>query len=113
MKRAFVAISVFFVSAVLVACANTPARNPVPPELTSQVGIEGVPEARFWADEWPRFSLDRFETHSEEDFQKHYSGIFRKPHSYLAISGGGARGAFGAASLRVGLIVGPGRSLSW
>jgi len=99
MKRAFVTIIVFLVSAVLVACASTPARNPVPPELTSQVGIEGVPEARFWADEWPRFSLERFETYSEEDFQKHFSGIFGKPHSYLAISGGGARGAFGAGLL--------------
>jgi len=37
----------------LVACASTPARNPVPPQLTSQVGIEWIPEARFWGDEWP------------------------------------------------------------
>ncbi len=96
MNRAFATIIVILVSAVIVACASTPARNPVPPELTSQVGIEGVPEARFWADEWPRFSLERFETYSEEDFQKQFSGIFGKPHSYLAISGGGARGAFGA-----------------
>ena len=45
MKRAFLTIIVFLVSAVLVACASTPARNPVPAELTSQVGIEGIPEA--------------------------------------------------------------------
>ena len=46
----------------VVACAGTPARNPVPPELTSKVGIEGIPEARFWGGEWPKFSLERFET---------------------------------------------------
>jgi predicted patatin/cPLA2 family phospholipase len=96
MYRAFVTIIVFLVSAVLVACASTPARNPVPPELTSKAGIKGVPEARFWADEWPRFSIERFEGYSEEDFHKQFSGIFGKPHSYLAISGGGANGAFGA-----------------
>ena len=77
MKRAFLTIIVFLVSVVIVACASTPARNPVPAELTSQVGIEGVPEARFWADEWPRFSIERFETYSGEDFHKHFSGIFQ------------------------------------
>ncbi|MCD6293194.1 MAG: patatin-like phospholipase family protein [Deltaproteobacteria bacterium] len=68
----------------------------MPAELTSRVGIEGIPEARFWGDEWPQFSLQRFATFSENDFQKHFSGVYNKPHSYLAISGGGANGAFGA-----------------
>ncbi|MEN8758998.1 MAG: hypothetical protein ABF303_11115, partial [Desulfobacterales bacterium] len=63
MKRSFLMIIVFLVSAVLVACASTPARNPVPAELTSQVGIEGIPDARFWGDEWPKFSMERFETY--------------------------------------------------
>ena len=48
----------------LVACASAPARNPVPPELTSKVGIEGIPEARFWGDEWPKFrNLDLQQLH--------------------------------------------------
>ncbi len=80
----------------VVACAGTPARNLVPPELTSQVGVEGIPEARFWGDEWPKFSLERFETFTDADFRKHFAGVYAKPHSYLAISGGGANGAFGA-----------------
>jgi predicted patatin/cPLA2 family phospholipase len=80
----------------VVACASTPARNPVPPELTSKVGIEGIPEARFWGDEWPKFSLERFETYTDADFQEHFSAVYEKTHSYLAISGGGANGAFGA-----------------
>ena len=81
----------------VVGCAGAPTRvNPVPAELTSQVGIEGIPEARFWGDEWPRFSLQRFATFSENDFQKFFSGVYNKPHSYLAISGGGPNGAFGA-----------------
>jgi len=101
MNRAFVTIIVFLVSAVLVACASTPARNPVPAELTSQVGIEGIPDARFWGDEWPKFSMERFETYTDADFRKHFKGIYGKPHNYLAISGGGPNGAFGA-----GLFVG-------
>ena len=101
MKRAYLTIIVFLVSAVLVACASTPARNPVPAELTSQVGIEGIPDARFWGDEWPKFSMERFETYTDADFRKHFKGIYGKPHNYLAISGGGPNGAFGA-----GLFVG-------
>jgi predicted acylesterase/phospholipase RssA len=77
-------------------CAGTPKRNPVPAELTSQVGLEGIPEARFWGDEWPKFSMERFETYTDADFRKHFSGIYGKTHTYLAISGGGANGAFGA-----------------
>ena len=84
----------------VVGCAGAPARkNPVPEELTSQVGIEGIPEARFWADEWPKFSLERFETYTDADFRKRFPGIYEKTHSYLAISGGGANGAFGAGLL--------------
>jgi predicted acylesterase/phospholipase RssA len=101
MKRALFTIIVFMVSAVLVACASAPARNPVPAELTSQVGIEGIPDARFWGDEWPKFSMERFETYTDADFRKHFKGIYGKPHNYLAISGGGPNGAFGA-----GLFVG-------
>ena len=83
-----------------IGCAGAPARTPVPPELTSKVGIEGIPDARFWGDEWPRFSAERFETFTEEDFRKNYECIFGKPHNYLAISGGGANGAFGAGLLK-------------
>lgn len=81
---------------ILAGCASVPERNPVPPELTTQVGIPGIPEARFWGDEWPKFSEERFAEYTDADFQRYYSGIYGKPHNYLAISGGGANGAFGA-----------------
>ena len=83
----------------LFGCAGTPTRNWVPPELISQVGIEGIPDARFWGDDWPKFSMERFETYTDVDFRKYYDGIYEKPHYYLAISGGGANGAFGAGLL--------------
>ena len=44
----------------------------MPPELTLEVGIEGIPEARFWGDEWPTFSQEIFETYTDVDFRKHF-----------------------------------------
>lgn len=82
-----------------VSCSSVPVRTPVPSELAAQVGIEGIPNARFWADEWPSFSMERFETFTDSDFKKYFQGIYGKPQSYLAISGGGANGAFGAGLL--------------
>ena len=66
-------------------CAGSPARKLVPPELISQVGIEGIPDARFWGDEWPKFSMERFDTYTDADFRKHHYGIYETTHSYLAI----------------------------
>ncbi len=71
----------------------------MPTELTSRVEIAGIPEARFWGDEWPKFSLDRLNTYTESDFREHFSGTYQKAHNYLAISGGGEHGAFGAGLL--------------
>ena len=85
----------------LAACASTPERQPLPREYTTKAGIPGVPEARFWGDEWPTFSTERFATFTETDFRREFPSSYDQPHNYLAISGGGANGAFGA-----GLLVG-------
>ena len=90
-----------FLLLVLTGCAGAPERQPLPPEYTLKASIPGIPEARFWGDEWPTFALERFEEFTVADFQREYDGIYGKPHNYLAISGGGANGAFGA-----GLLVG-------
>ena len=83
-------------------CAGKEAtRNPLPSELINEAGIPGVQKVRFWGDEWPKFSLKKLETYTDEDFRRYYPEIYNKPHNYLAISGGGAKGAFGA-----GIIVG-------
>lgn len=86
--------------ALLAGCAGTQERKPVPPDLTTKVGIPGVPGARFWGDEWPRYSLERFAAMKDAELREKFSGIYQKPHSYLAISGGGANGAFGAGLLK-------------
>ena len=82
-----------------VGCTTTPARNPLPLELTNKAVIPGVPEARFWGNEWPKFGMERIEEYTETDFERDFAGIYKQPQSYLAVSGGGANGAFGAGLL--------------
>jgi len=86
---------------ILTGCTSTPERQPLPPGYTLKASIPGIPDARFWGDEWPTFAAERFETFTVADFHREFDGVYEKPHNYLAISGGGANGAFGA-----GLLVG-------
>ena len=82
-------------------CAAAPARlNPIPPEAQDGAVIPGIPGARYWGDRQP-LGFEKWLNTSEVDLQRNYGGIFRKLHNYLAISGGGPDGAFGA-----GLLVG-------
>jgi len=90
-----------FLVLILAGCSSTPERQSVPREYTLKAEVAGIPGARFWGDEWPTFAADKFETFTEADFRREFGGIYDKPHSYLAISGGGANGAYGA-----GLLVG-------
>ena len=89
------------VSSILVLGGYTgvPERQPAPREYTNTAEIPGFPEARFWGDEWPTFSVVRFELLSDDELRREFSGVYDKPHSYLAIPGGGANGAFGAGLL--------------
>ena len=82
--------------ATIAGCASIPDRKPVPAELTLQAGIPGVPDARGWADEWPKFSIEIFAKFTDADFRREFAAIYGKPANFLAISGGGANGAFGA-----------------
>ena len=99
--KVLIGLAAIALVSAMAGCAGTPTRNPVPSVLTTKVGIPGVEEARSWGDEWPTYSKERIEKFTEAEFREHFSGIYNKPHNYLAISGGGANGAFGA-----GLLVG-------
>lgn len=83
----------------LAGCASVPERHTLPREYTTKAGIPGVPEARFWGDEWPTFSAERFATFTETDFRREFPSTYDRPHNYLAISGGGSNGAYGAGLL--------------
>lgn len=81
---------------MLFGCAGLPERNPVPSVLTNQAGIPGVPDARFWGDEWPTFAIERFRAFTDEQIRHTFPALYDRPHNYVAISGGGSNGAFGA-----------------
>lgn len=79
-------------------CASVPKRNPLPPELAEDATIPGHEDLRIWGDEIPHYADAWFEQ-TREELQDRYPAWFGKQQYYLAISGGGAGGAFGAGLL--------------
>ena len=81
-------------------CASAPPRNnPLPGPLAEQAVVAGIPNARTWADEAPKYVERWLEEASDDEFRAQFGGIMDREHTYLAISGGGADGAFGAGLL--------------
>jgi predicted patatin/cPLA2 family phospholipase len=74
-------------------------RDILPQELVAEARIPGIPYARYWGDVPPE-QLDEWLNASPEELRKAYGGIIGKTHTYLAISGGGANGAYGAGILK-------------
>jgi hypothetical protein len=85
---------------ILIGCGSLPKRNPLPETHVNQAKIPGIPLARFWGDEIPPDLETRLDL-VREQIQITSSNRRGRTIHYLAISGGGADGAFGA-----GLIVG-------
>ncbi len=84
---------------VLAGCASIAERSPVPGDLVHEAEIPGIERARAWGDEWPRWLKDRRGTLSDAEAREQLGVLYGTPHNYLAISGGGANGAFGAGLL--------------
>jgi len=97
-KIVFIAFfaAVFFVA----GCATYPNRYPLPEEHKDAAQIPYIPDARFWGDELPPHILERLEEERIQ-IQLKEPEAKNKPIDYLALSGGGGDGAFGA-----GLLVG-------
>jgi hypothetical protein len=87
-------------SLALSACGTLP-RNAVPVELMAEATIPHLPDVRAWAGrpgEVLKRDLDAsFEQESPVEFPKGADGTVSRAH--LALSGGGANGAFGAGLL--------------
>jgi len=84
--------------ALCVGCSGLPERNPVPEEFAAKAQIPGIPDARYWADDAPADAGMWMDLEASE-FMRQYPEIVGVPHNYLAISGGGPRGAFAAGFL--------------
>jgi predicted acylesterase/phospholipase RssA len=83
---------------LLGACSSI-LRNPVPADLHLNTTVLGRDDLRFWGD---RQESQQSLIRTESDWNvlaQQYQGIMHTQHHYLAISGGGADGAFGAGVL--------------
>ena len=92
-------LGIVFFSLIIMGCSSLPKLAPVPEDLSNDAQITGIPDARFWGDEYPKGAEYRIESFTSEQFQEISPDIFGVEHNYLAISGGGAHGAFGAGLL--------------
>ena len=91
-------VLLIIVNLVLSSCGALTTRNALPEQYVQEAQIEDMPFARFWGDEMPSDWQERL-----IETKKHFSAIDQdvkeKTVNYLAISGGGANGAFGAGLL--------------
>ena len=82
---------------LLTACSSI-LRDPVPEGMYDQASVLGRQDLRFWAE----FADPRHQVIKERDpesLRASFGGIMNTEHHYLAISGGGAEGAYGAGVL--------------
>lgn len=93
-------IALMFASSALTGCATLP-RNPVPEGATGAAVVPGMPDVRAWAGTPSPALQQDFERsvrdERERDFPVAQDGRIHYPH--LALSGGGANGAYGAGFL--------------
>jgi hypothetical protein len=87
------------IALLLSGCASVALRNPVPVSLEQEPTVIGLSDARFWGDDIPLHIEQKMRTLSKEEIQVRYPALYGRPHNYLAISGGGSDGAFGAGLL--------------
>ena len=84
--------------ALLTGCAGVPERNALTEDLADIAEIPGIPGARQWGDTPPNMYQGWY-TFTKEELREFHPDTFGERHNYLAISGGGAFGAYAAGVL--------------
>lgn len=97
--RSYRFLSPVLMALMAVGCASVPKRNPLPTDLGESATIPGIEAGRIWGDEVPYYA-DEFFAMTPEETQAIYPAWFGRQQYYLAVSGGGAGGAFGAGLLK-------------
>jgi hypothetical protein len=98
MRDLRILLSSLFLILITVSCGSVPEREPVPEALVDLAVIPGLERARAWGDEAPA-RYRRWLERSAEELRKAAPALAGTEHQYLAISGGGSNGAFGAGLL--------------
>ncbi len=90
----------FVAALALTSACSAILRNPVPEQYHLDTTVLDRSDLRFWGDRRDRVIHPIFQHAEDGTLEQHFSGILRREHNYLAISGGGANGAYGAGVLR-------------
>lgn len=90
-----------FLAVLVLGACSAPRRNPVPKDLAATAAVAGMPTVRFWGDTADASLLARYMLSLEREVKAAGVGsIAELPDAYfLALSGGGSDGAFGAGLL--------------
>lgn len=84
---------------VLLGCASAPKRNPLPENLSDEALVPGYAnDIRYWGDGRPPY-IDKWYSASEAEIEHFFPDIVGREQVYLAVSGGGANGAYGVGVL--------------
>ncbi len=89
---------VFVVTSLMWGCASFKKRTPLPGDLSPVAQVPGISDVRMWGDEPPAYTAE-WMSMTKAELKARYPALIRTSHTYLAISGGGADGAFGAGLL--------------
>lgn len=95
-------IAIFALTLLCGGCAATLARDPVPKALVETATVGRMADIRFWGDKLPA-DFDRLVAHKLEQTKATRPEVLKPGNgrsiSYLALSGGGSDGAYGAGVL--------------
>jgi predicted acylesterase/phospholipase RssA len=92
-------LSAILLGVALAACSGASVdslRDPVPEPLVTQSSVPGYKRIRYWGDDGDGLSSDIV---AEIEAQQKVAGITSRERNFLAVSGGGSNGAFGAGLL--------------
>lgn len=97
--------SCFTLSLILLlsGCSALIVRNPLPENLSHYATVLDIKKARMWGDESPDY-IERWLKQSKDEIKTNFPAIYASHHNYLALSGGGADGAYGAGLLAGWLV---------
>jgi predicted patatin/cPLA2 family phospholipase len=98
--RRFLFLVVFIATPLLWGCGALHKRTPLPEGLSPVARVAGISDIRMWGDEPPAY-IAKWLNMTQAELTARYPALIHTAHNYLALSGGGSDGAFGA-----GLLVG-------
>jgi len=99
LSSSFTRVALLLCSCLLLGACSAILRNPVPEDAHLQASVLGRQDLRIWGDQLEQQPGSSMLPDDPAELRREFGGIMHREHSYLAISGGGADGAYGAGVL--------------